>query len=130
MVSPHCGATAAERLANDNSGLSDVFVGGVRSTQSDEFDITVSKIEGGARGDHCREREGLQDPALRRADNPLDGLDPYDGRDHCIFEAVIGLAQIFLHGLGIEASRDLVRGRDREMAAGDFEESAPLKFCP
>jgi hypothetical protein len=47
--------------------------------------------------------------ALCRACDPLHGLDANDGRDDRIFE-LIGFAEIFLHGLGIEATSDLLGG--------------------
>ena len=59
--------------------------------------------------------------ALCGARDPLDGLDANDGRDDHILEAVIGIAEVFLHGLGIEASRDLVGGRDSKLVASHFD---------
>jgi hypothetical protein len=38
------------------------------------------------------------------------------------------LAEIFLHGLGIEPASDLLGCCDGELAAGDFEETPALKF--
>jgi hypothetical protein len=53
---------------------------------------------------------------LCRACDPLHGLDANDGRDDRIFEAVIGFAEVFLHGLGVEATSDLLGGGNRELA--------------
>jgi hypothetical protein len=66
--------------------------------------------------------------ALGRARDPLDGLDPNDRRDNNILEAMIGLAEIFLHGLGIETACDLLCSDNRESAASDFDEPSALKF--
>ena len=63
-----------------------------------------------------------------RACDPLHGLDANDGRDDRILEAVIGFAEVFLHGLGIEATGDLLGGCDRELAAGDLDEAPALKL--
>jgi len=65
---------------------------------------------------------------LCRAGDPLDGSDPNDRRDDRIFEAVIGFAEIFLDGLGIETTGDLLGRCEREMVASDFDEAPPLKF--
>jgi hypothetical protein len=66
--------------------------------------------------------------ALCRARDPLHGLDANDGRDDRVLEAVIGFAEVFLHGLGIEATSDLLGGCDCELAAGDLDEAPALKF--
>jgi hypothetical protein len=66
--------------------------------------------------------------ALSRACDPLHGLDANDGRDDRIFEAVIGFAEVFLHGLGVEATSDLLGGRDRELATSDLDEAPAFKF--
>jgi len=68
------------------------------------------------------------DSALSRACDSLHGPDANDGRDDRIFEAVIGFAEVFLHGFGIEATGDLLGGCDREVAACDFDESSALKL--
>ena len=41
---------------------------------------------------------------------------------------MIGLAEGFLHGLGIEATGDLLGGCDGELTASDFDEPPALKF--
>jgi hypothetical protein len=66
--------------------------------------------------------------ALCRACDPLYGFDANDGRDDCIFKPVIGFAEVFLHGLGIEATGDLIGGRDSELAASNIDEAPALKF--
>ena len=66
--------------------------------------------------------------ALCRACDPLHGPDANDGRDDRIFEAVIGFAEVFLHGLGIEATSDLLGGCDREVVACDLDEAPAFKF--
>jgi hypothetical protein len=65
---------------------------------------------------------------LCRACDPLHRLDADDGRDDRVFEAVIGFAEVFLHGLGIEATGNLLGGRDGELVASDLDEAAALKF--
>ena len=66
--------------------------------------------------------------ALCRAGYPLNGLDANDRRDDRILEAVIRFAEIILHRLGIEATGDLLRGSNRELAASNFDEAPALKF--
>ena len=58
----------------------------------------------------------------------MDRFDANDGRDDRILEAVIGFAEIFLHGLGIEAPCDLLCGGDREVVSGGLNETPTLKF--
>ena len=66
--------------------------------------------------------------ALCRARNPLDGFDPDDGRYDHILEAVIGFAEIFLHGLRIQPPSDLIGGCDHELVARNLNEAPALKF--
>jgi hypothetical protein len=65
---------------------------------------------------------------LRRSGEPVHGLDADDRRDHRIFEAVIGIAEEFLHRLGVEAAGDLLGGGDHEFIAGGLQEAAALEF--
>jgi hypothetical protein len=66
--------------------------------------------------------------ALCRAYESLHGLDANDGRDDYILEAVIGFAEVFLHGLRIEATGDLLGSCNGEMTASDLDEASALKF--
>ena len=66
--------------------------------------------------------------ALCRARNPLDEFDPDDGRYDHILEAVIGFAEIFLHGLRIQPPSDLIGGCDHELVARNLNEAPALKF--
>ena len=66
--------------------------------------------------------------ALCRARNPLDGFDPDDGRDDYVLKPVIGFAEIFLHGLGIQPACYLIGGGDHELVASNLDEAPALKF--
>jgi len=76
-----------------------------------------------------RERgESLRERGLGRCGEPLDGLDPDDGRDDRDLEAAVGFAEVFLHGLAIEPAGDLLGGGDREIIAGDLDQAALLEL--
>ena len=59
---------------------------------------------------------------------PADRFNADYGRNDREFEAMIGLAEKFLHGLGIEPAGDLLGGGDREVLADDLGEAAGLKL--
>jgi hypothetical protein len=65
---------------------------------------------------------------LGRAGDPLDGLDPNNCRDDRVLEAVIGLAEIFLHGLASSRPAICSVAVHRKTAAGDLDEPSALKF--
>jgi hypothetical protein len=69
-----------------------------------------------------------KDSRLSRAGHPLDGSDPDNRRHDRVFEPVIGLAEIFLHGFAIEAAGDLLGGGDLELVANDLGQSATLEL--
>src|SRR5271154_3471402 len=66
--------------------------------------------------------------ALCRAGDPLDGLDPDDGRDDRVLKAVVGRAQVFLHGLCIEPTGNLLGGGDGELVTEDLNEAPALEL--
>jgi hypothetical protein len=66
--------------------------------------------------------------ALGRVREPVDGFNADYGRDDRELEAMIGLAEEFLYGLGIEPAGDLLGGGDREVIPNDLGEASGLKL--